>query len=84
MSPHAPVRGQAGSAPSRRSSTDSNLSTLRFMAGNARRALDAHDRRTQRSETGPANAGAGLERAARLTQNRFAAARARRRVQPVR
>jgi hypothetical protein len=74
MSIHAPRRSESG---------DFHLSTLRFVAGEARRALDLHDRRPASSENGRA-ATARLQRAAQLTQQRLAAAEVRRRARPSR
>jgi len=70
-------------APRRSASGDFHLSTLRFVAGEARRALDLHDRRPASGESERA-ATARLQRAAQLTQQRLAAAEIRRRAHPVR
>ena len=59
-------------------SSDFHIGTLRFLAGRARRALDAHDRQSRRDGDQPAGARARLERIAQLTQRRLTAAQRRR------
>jgi hypothetical protein len=68
----------------RPSGGDFHISTLRFLAGRARRELDAHDGRAHRSANEPAGARARLQRTAQITQQRLAAAQARRRDRPTR
>jgi hypothetical protein len=58
--------------------SDFHIGTLRFLAGRARRALDAHDRQAQRNANPPADARARLERIAQLTQRRLTDAQRRR------
>ncbi|MBB4665084.1 hypothetical protein [Conexibacter arvalis] len=66
----------------RPSGGDFHVSTLRFLAGQARRELDAHDRRAERDANAPAGARARLQRTAQITQQRLAGAQARRRNRP--
>lgn len=63
----------------RPSSGDFHISTLRLLAGQARRELDAHSARTQREADDPAGARARLQRTAQITQQRLTAAQTRRR-----
>ncbi len=66
----------------RPSGSDFHISTLRFLAGQARRELDAHDSHAHRDANAPAGARARLQRTAQITQQRLAGAQARRRKQP--
>lgn len=62
---------------------DFHIRTLRFLAGQARRELDAHDSEAHRDANAPAGARARLQRTAQITQQRLARAQARRRNRPV-
>ena len=67
----------------RPSGGDTHNRTLRALAGQARRELDAHDRRALRDANAPAGARARLQRTAQITQQRLAGAQARRRSRPL-
>lgn len=63
---------------------DFHVDTLRFLADQARRELDADDGRARRANVPVGARERRLQRAAQVTQERFAAAQARRRSRPPR
>jgi len=65
--------------PHRSSTGDFHIDTLRFMAGQARRALAAHDVADDGADAPRGANGRRLARTAQVTQARLAAALARRR-----